>query len=297
MSLILGLSYFDEEGYFCCATCHKRYKRKHGLNQHQRLECNKPPQFCCKLCPKAFKQKNNLKVHVYSVHKVPFINPWWIKKVTTAVENAELNDTRERLIGRGMLRTNATSRGSSSVHFATGHLRRTVLLKRMFLLKFFLNCLFCLYFITVGKNKTIRKLEQRKLSVLPIGTAELKWVNRTIISKDQQRILFEAFEKNCRPSAEEKQHLHVVTGLSYKVIQQRAERIIRSRTTISEQQVEILKAVFNVNQLPSKEVRVRLEKETGLPLEVIRVWFKNRRREKKYREQKKTGVEFWEEHW
>nr|CAH7735826.1 unnamed protein product [Callosobruchus chinensis] len=67
-----GLSYFDEEGYFCCATCHKRYKRKHGLNQHQRLECNKPPQFCCKLCPKAFKQKNNLKVHVYSVHKVPF---------------------------------------------------------------------------------------------------------------------------------------------------------------------------------------------------------------------------------
>nr|CAI5865363.1 unnamed protein product [Callosobruchus analis] len=68
-----SLSYFDEEGYFCCATCHKRYKRKHGLNQHQRLECNKPPQFCCKLCPKAFKQKNNLKVHVYSVHKVPFV--------------------------------------------------------------------------------------------------------------------------------------------------------------------------------------------------------------------------------
>ncbi|VEN38457.1 unnamed protein product [Callosobruchus maculatus] len=90
--------------------------------------------------------------------------------------------------------------------------------------------------------------------------------------------------------------IHRSNELSGDSFKQRAERS-RSRTAISERQVEILKAVFNVNELPSKEVRVRLEKETGLPLEVIRVWFKNRRREKKYREQKKTGVEFWEEHW
>nr|CAH7722248.1 unnamed protein product [Callosobruchus chinensis] len=57
----------------------------------------------------------------------------------------------------------------------------------------------------------------------------------------------------------------------------------RNRTVISKKQVEVLQAVFDVNPFPSKDIRTRLEKVTGLPMRVIRVWFQNRRREKKYK--------------
>lgn len=50
-----------------------------------------------------------------------------------------------------------------------------------------------------------------------------------------------------------------------------------ARTIIDKQKTEILQAVFDVNMFPSKAIKERLEKVTGLPQRVISVWFQNKR--------------------
>lgn len=50
-----------------------------------------------------------------------------------------------------------------------------------------------------------------------------------------------------------------------------------NRTLITKQQTEILQGVFNVNQFPSKVIKGRLGKVTGLPLKTITNWFNNKR--------------------
>lgn len=62
-----------------------------------------------------------------------------------------------------------------------------------------------------------------------------------------------------------------------------------ARTVIDKQQTEILQAVFEVNMFPSKAIKARLEKVTGLPQRVIRVWFQNKR--SKYNKQRLKGKE------
>jgi hypothetical protein len=51
----------------------------------------------------------------------------------------------------------------------------------------------------------------------------------------------------------------------------------RPRTTISQKQLEALKAIYVDCQKPSRTVRKQLSEETGLDMRVVQVWFQNKR--------------------
>ena len=55
----------------------------------------------------------------------------------------------------------------------------------------------------------------------------------------------------------------------------------KTRTSITPQQLEVLMAVYNREQRPSKLVREDLMAKTGLEMKVIQVWFQNRRSKEK----------------
>ncbi|KAF7272331.1 hypothetical protein GWI33_014880 [Rhynchophorus ferrugineus] len=66
---ILGFDYcMDQDGFFKCNKCFRRYKRRHGVVQHQRYECGKSPQFKCGVCSRTFAHKASLKYHVKCLH-------------------------------------------------------------------------------------------------------------------------------------------------------------------------------------------------------------------------------------
>ncbi|XP_050535143.1 zinc finger protein 761-like, partial [Daktulosphaira vitifoliae] len=58
--------------YYCPRGCGRNYKRKEDCVRHMKLECGIQPKFKCQFCNKRSHRKSNLKVHVVSVHKVPF---------------------------------------------------------------------------------------------------------------------------------------------------------------------------------------------------------------------------------
>lgn len=55
-------------GYFFCDKCHRAYKWKKNMRQHQKLECGKEPQFVCPFegCNYKAKVKVNMKQHLSS---------------------------------------------------------------------------------------------------------------------------------------------------------------------------------------------------------------------------------------
>ncbi|XP_046659225.1 zinc finger protein 425-like [Homalodisca vitripennis] len=65
-------------GNFKCNVCNRSYKYKRGLRQHQKLECNKPPQFPCPYCPRRFRYRPCIRDHVLNQHMEAF--PVWYKK-------------------------------------------------------------------------------------------------------------------------------------------------------------------------------------------------------------------------
>ncbi|KAL4647446.1 homeobox protein MIXL1-like [Arapaima gigas] len=55
----------------------------------------------------------------------------------------------------------------------------------------------------------------------------------------------------------------------------------RSRTVFTESQTQQLELLFGRTEYPTPDEREELARSTGLPHEVIRVWFKNRRARRK----------------
>nr|CAI5842187.1 unnamed protein product [Callosobruchus analis] len=62
------------------------------------------------------------------------------------------------------------------------------------------------------------------------------------------------------------------------------------RTILLKDQIALMKAVYDVNQNPSKEVKERLVKATGLPIKVIKIWFQNRRQKSRKEMQEAEAV-------
>jgi LIM homeobox protein 3/4 len=55
----------------------------------------------------------------------------------------------------------------------------------------------------------------------------------------------------------------------------------RLRTTITQNQLEVLKQAYNKSSKPARYVRESLAAETGLDMRVVQVWFQNRRAKEK----------------
>ncbi|CAF3641756.1 unnamed protein product [Adineta steineri] len=55
----------------------------------------------------------------------------------------------------------------------------------------------------------------------------------------------------------------------------------RSRTTVTQKQLEILKKVYTTSIKPGRHIRESLAKDTGLDIRVVQVWFQNRRAKEK----------------
>ena len=49
----------------------------------------------------------------------------------------------------------------------------------------------------------------------------------------------------------------------------------RARTRISDDQLKILRANFDINNSPAEETLNKMSAQTGLPLKVIKHWFRN----------------------
>merc|ERR1719412_2797697 len=49
----------------------------------------------------------------------------------------------------------------------------------------------------------------------------------------------------------------------------------RARTRISDDQLKILRSNFDINNSPSEEALNKMAQQTGLPLKVIKHWFRN----------------------
>nr|CAH7735828.1 unnamed protein product [Callosobruchus chinensis] len=62
------------------------------------------------------------------------------------------------------------------------------------------------------------------------------------------------------------------------------------RTVLLKDQIALMKAVYDVNQNPSREVKDRLVKGTGLPMKVIKIWFQNRRQKSRKEKQEAETV-------
>ncbi|KAJ1528294.1 hypothetical protein HK096_009819, partial [Nowakowskiella sp. JEL0078] len=58
---------------------------------------------------------------------------------------------------------------------------------------------------------------------------------------------------------------------------QRGEITRKKRRRTTQEQLQVLEAVFLKNSMPSTEVRDRLARETSLPTRTVQVWFQNRR--------------------
>lgn len=71
--LLSGSIILWQQKNFECDKCHKKYKLKQGLAQHQKYECGVEPQFQCPHCSYKAKLKGNLKSHILNVHR-PSIN-------------------------------------------------------------------------------------------------------------------------------------------------------------------------------------------------------------------------------
>ncbi|XP_076272100.1 longitudinals lacking protein, isoforms A/B/D/L-like [Rhynchophorus ferrugineus] len=54
----------DRQGYFICTRCHKAYKLKSSLRNHQYFECGKEPNLFCPNCPYRTKIKFNFRRHL-----------------------------------------------------------------------------------------------------------------------------------------------------------------------------------------------------------------------------------------
>ena len=65
----------------------------------------------------------------------------------------------------------------------------------------------------------------------------------------------------------------------------------RPRTTITQNQLDILKHAYNISPKPARYVRESLAAETGLDMRVVQVWFQNRRAKEK--RLKKDGNKRW----
>ena len=65
----------------------------------------------------------------------------------------------------------------------------------------------------------------------------------------------------------------------------------RPRTTITQKQLEILKAAYNASPKPSRHVREQLSGETGLDMRVVQVWFQNKRAKDKRIKKDDSGAE------
>lgn len=55
----------------------------------------------------------------------------------------------------------------------------------------------------------------------------------------------------------------------------------RPRTTISQNQLDILKQAYSISSKPARYIRESLAMETGLDMRVVQVWFQNRRAKEK----------------
>ena len=66
----------------------------------------------------------------------------------------------------------------------------------------------------------------------------------------------------------------------------------RPRTTITQKQLEILKAAYTSGPKPSRHMREQLSQQTGLDMRVVQVWFQNRRaKEKRTKKDDDTPLE------
>lgn len=57
--------------------------------------------------------------------------------------------------------------------------------------------------------------------------------------------------------------------------QQQAQQQKRARTRISDEQLRILRAYFDINNSPTEEQLMEMSEKSGLPLKVIKHWFRN----------------------
>lgn len=55
------------EDFYC--VCGKKYKSRHTLTRHLKLECGKEPGYSCPFCSYRTKQNSNLSRHINTVHR------------------------------------------------------------------------------------------------------------------------------------------------------------------------------------------------------------------------------------
>lgn len=67
--------YYEQDSCLICDRCHKSYKSKGSLKQHQRLTCGTERQFGCSLCGSRFKHKHHLKKHLKCIHNLYNFEP------------------------------------------------------------------------------------------------------------------------------------------------------------------------------------------------------------------------------
>uniref|UniRef100_T1HPZ6 C2H2-type domain-containing protein n=1 Tax=Rhodnius prolixus TaxID=13249 RepID=T1HPZ6_RHOPR len=65
----------NQDEFYQCPDCLKKYKYKSGLYQHRKHECGKEPQFQCPYCPYKGRQRGHLRSHVAVKHTVFSLAP------------------------------------------------------------------------------------------------------------------------------------------------------------------------------------------------------------------------------
>ncbi|CAF4194012.1 unnamed protein product [Rotaria magnacalcarata] len=75
----------------------------------------------------------------------------------------------------------------------------------------------------------------------------------------------------------------LVCKIDYETLTQkeRYDTNKRSRTTVTQKQLEVLKQVYNTSPKPARNLRASLATEIGLDMRVVQVWFQNRRAKEK----------------
>jgi LIM homeobox protein 3/4 len=78
-----------------------------------------------------------------------------------------------------------------------------------------------------------------------------------------------------------KKKINIIGKFIFEILLEFDEANKRLRTTISQNQLEILKHAYNKSSKPARYIRESLAVETGLDMRVVQVWFQNRRAKEK----------------